>query len=105
MGLREDHPVAEQNPRHVDDPASEILATSGLVTLLGAVMAGVIALVTLGEGSFGLAAILGAVALVSFAVSLACFFADSHRAEGKPLPFPSWLRADAPAAVELSPAA
>lgn len=104
MGLREDRTVAEQNTRNVDDPAAEILATSGLVTLLGAVMAAVIALVTLSQGSFGLAAVLGAVATVSFAVSLVCFFADSNRAEGKPLPFPTWLRTDAPAAVELAPA-
>jgi hypothetical protein len=94
--------VAEKNTRDADDPISEILATSGLVTMMGAVVVAVVAVVTLGEGDAALAAVLGTVAVASFVVSLACFFSDSNRAEEKPLPFPSWLRGDAKAAQELS---
>lgn len=96
--------MAEQNARNIDDPTAEILATSGLITMLGAVMAAVVAVVALGEGSMALAGVLGGVAFVSFAVSLVCFFVDSNRADGTPLPFPSWLRTDAEAAAELSAA-
>jgi hypothetical protein len=94
--------VPEQKMRNVDDPAAEILATSGLITMLGAVMAGVIAIVTLGSGSAAMAGILGAVALISFAASMVCFAADSRRSEGAPLPFPSWLRTESETAAELS---
>lgn len=85
-----------------DDPTVEILATSGLVTMLGAVMAAVMAIVTLGGGDIAIGAILGAAALGSFAASLALFSVDSKRSEGAPLPFPSWLRADPEPAAELS---
>jgi predicted lipid-binding transport protein (Tim44 family) len=94
--------VPEQKMRNVADPAAEILATSGLITMLGAVMAGVIAIVTLGSGSAAMAGILGAVALISFAASLVCFAADSRRSEEAPLPFPSWLRNESETAAELS---
>jgi membrane protein implicated in regulation of membrane protease activity len=94
--------VPEQKMRNVDDPAAEILATSGLITMLGAVMAGVIAIVTLGSGSAAMAGILGAVALISFAASMVCFAADSRRSEETPLPFPSWLRTESETAAELS---
>jgi hypothetical protein len=94
--------VAEQNVRRVDDPTAEILATSGLMTMLGAVVAAVIAIVALGSGSIATAAILGAIALFSFAASLVCFAADSNRSDETPLPFPSWLRTDAETAAELS---
>jgi hypothetical protein len=96
--------VAEKYTRNADDPASEVLATSGLVTIMGAVMAAVIAVVELGQGSAALAGVLGTVSAVSFVVSLACFFSDSNRAEEAPLPFPSWLRSDAEPAAELSAA-
>ena len=104
MGFREDRTVAEQNPRNVDDPTAEVLATFGLITMLGAVMAAVSAVVTLGQGSMALAGVLGAVAVTSFVVSLACFFADSNRAEDTALPFPSWLRTGPDTAAELSAA-
>jgi hypothetical protein len=93
--------VADQNTRSNDDPTAEILATSGLVTMLGAVMAAVIAVVALGDGSIAMAGILGAVALISFAASLVLFTFDSRRSEGAPLPFPSWLRTDSETAAEL----
>ena len=96
--------MTEQSTRAVDQPTSEILATSGLLTMLGAVVAAVIGLVSLSQGDLGLAVILGAVALVVFGVSLGCFFLDSNRAEEEPLPFPSWLRRDAVVAAELVPA-
>jgi hypothetical protein len=96
--------VAEKNTRNADDPTSEFLATSGLVTIMGAVMAAVIAVVTLGQGNVALAGVLGTVAVVSFVVSLACFISDSNRAEQAPLPFPSWLRSDAEPATDLSAA-
>jgi hypothetical protein len=96
--------VAEKDIRNAGDPTSEILASSGLVTIMGAVLSAVIAVVTLGQGNAALAAVLGTVAVVSFVVSLACFFSDSNRAEEAPLPFPSWLRSDAEPAAELSAA-
>lgn len=92
--------MTEQSPQ----PTSEIVATSGLLTLLGAVLATVISLVSLGQGDLGSAGLVGALAVVSFAVSLGCFFSDSNRAEEEPLPFPSWLRREAKAVGELSPA-
>jgi hypothetical protein len=94
--------VAEQRTRDIDDPTAEILATSGLITLLGAVVAGVIAVVALGSGSVAMGGILGAVAFVSFAASMVCFTADSRRSEETPLPFPSWLRTESETAAELS---
>ncbi|MBJ7340708.1 hypothetical protein [Mycolicibacterium sp.] len=94
--------MADQNLRDTDDPASEILATGGLVMMLGSVMAAVIAVVALGDGDSTLAGILGAVALISFAASLVCFAADSNRSDDTPLPFPSWLRAESETAAELS---
>lgn len=93
--------MADQNNRSVDDPTAELLATSGLVTMLGAVMAAVIAVVALGHGSVVMAGILGAGALISFAASLVLFTFDSRRSEGTPLPFPSWLRPDSETAAEL----
>ncbi|HYO03564.1 MAG TPA: hypothetical protein VET27_17510 [Mycobacterium sp.] len=94
--------MADQNTRSVDDPAAEILATGGLITLLGAVVAAVIALVSLGDGNPAMAAIIGAVALISFAASLACFAVESNRTDDTPLPFPSWLRTEPETAAELS---
>ncbi len=94
--------MADRNTRSLDDPATEILATGGLITLLGAVMAAVIAVVALGDGNLAMAGILGGVALISFAASLTCFVADSSRSEGTPLPFPSWLRTESETAAELS---
>ena len=94
--------MANQKPYGADDPTVEILATSGLLTMLGAVMAAVIAVVTLGDGNVAMAGVLGLVALLSFAVSLVLFSVDSKRSEGAPLPFPSWLRADPEPAAELS---
>jgi hypothetical protein len=85
--------------RSADDPTAEILATSGLITMLGAVMAAVIAVVALGDGSAVAGAVLGAIALLSFAASVVCFTADSKRSEA-PLPFPSLLRPET--AAELS---
>ncbi|GLP79724.1 hypothetical protein [Mycobacterium antarcticum] len=93
--------MADQHTRGVDDPAAEILATGGLVTLLGSVMAAVIAVVYLGDGNLAMAALLGSVALVSFVGSLVCFAADSNRSDGAPLPFPSWLRTESETAAEL----
>ena len=74
--------MAEQNTSSVDDPSAEFLATTGLVTMLGAVVAGVIAVVTLSGGS---------------APS-----SDRPLSEDGALPFPSWLRNDAEPAAELS---
>jgi hypothetical protein len=88
--------------RSVDDPTAEFLATSGLITLLGAVVAAVISVVALGNGSLVMAGVLGGTALISLAASLACFATDSRRSEEAPLPFPSWLRADCETAAELS---
>ncbi len=93
--------MADQNTRNTDDPAAEILATGGLITMLGAVMAAVIAVVALAYGNPAMAGILGAVALISFAASLVCFAADSSRSEA-PLPFPSWLRTESETAAEWS---
>jgi hypothetical protein len=104
-GSRRDRTVAEQNTQNIrstDDPTAEFLATSGLLTMLGAVVATVIAIVALGTGSVPTAAVLGAVALLSFAASLVCFAADSKRSDEAPLPFPSWLRTDAEAPAEAS---
>jgi hypothetical protein len=70
--------------------------------MLGAVMAGVIAVVTLGGGNLLMAGALGSVALISFAASLVLFTFDSKRSEGAPLPFPSWLRAEPETAAEVS---
>jgi len=94
--------VTDQKTRHSDDPSAELLATAGLVTMLGAVLAAVIAVVTLGGGNLLLAGALGSVALISFAVSLVLFTVDSKRSEGAPLPFPSWLRAEPETAAEIS---
>ncbi|TPG35826.1 hypothetical protein [Mycolicibacterium hodleri] len=93
--------MADQSLRDTDDPAAEILATGGLITLLGTVVATVIAVVALGDGDSALAGILGAVALISFAASLVFFAADSNRSEGAPLPFPSWLRTESETAAEV----
>jgi len=100
--LKKGSTVADQKTRNVNDPAAEILATSGLITMLGAVVAAVIAVVALGDGSAATAGLLGLVALVSFAVSMLCFAADSRRSDEAPLPFPSWLRAESETAAELS---
>lgn len=94
--------MTDQKTKYSDDPRAEILATAGLVTMLGAVMAGVIAVVTLGGGDLLMAGALGSVALVSFAASLVLFSFDSKRSEGAPLPFPSWLRAEPETAAEVS---
>jgi len=94
--------VTDQKTRYNDDPSAELLATAGLVTMLGAVLAAVIAVVTLGGGNLLLAGALGSVALISFAVSLVLFTVDSKRSEGAPLPFPSWLRAEPETAAEVS---
>ena len=94
--------MADEHTRGVDDPAAEILATGGLVGLLGAVMAAVIAVVYLGDGDPAMAGLLGAIALVSFAGSLVCFAVDSNRSDDAPLPFPSWLRTEPETAAELS---
>lgn len=94
--------MPELNTRSVDDPAAEILATGGLITMLASVVAAVIAVVALGNGSTAMAGILGALAVLSFAGSLVCFAADSNRSDDAPLPFPSWLRTDAEPAAELS---
>ena len=94
--------MADRNTRNVDDPTAEVLATCGLVALLGAVMAAAIAVVALGGGSTAMGGILGAVALLSFVASLALFILDSKRSEGAPLPFPSLLRTDSETAAERS---
>ena len=94
--------MSDQKTNYSDDPSAEILATGGLVTMLGAVMAAVIAVVTLGGGNLAMAGVLGTVAVISFAVSLVLFSVDSKRSEGAPLPFPSWLRADSETAAEVS---
>ena len=94
--------MTDQKTKYGDDPSAELLATAGLVTMLGAVMAGVIAVVTLGGGNILLAGALGSVALISFAASLVLFTFDSKRSEGAPLPFPSWLRAEPETAAEVS---
>lgn len=96
--------MADQNTRGTDGSASELLATSGLLTMMGSVMAAVIAIVALGQGSLALAGLLGAVAVTSFAVSLGCFFSDSNSSDDTPLPFPSWLRTEPEAAAEMSAA-
>jgi hypothetical protein len=94
--------MAVHDTRGDDDPTAEILATSGLVTMLGSVMAAVIAVVALGGGNLAMAGILGAVALISFATSLVLFTLDSKRSEGAQLPFPSWLRTDSETAAETA---
>ena len=94
--------MTDQKTKYSNDPSAELLATAGLVTMLGAVLAGVIAVVTLGGGNLLMAGALGSVALISFAVSLALFSADSKRSEGAPLPFPSWLRAEPETAAEIA---
>ena len=94
--------MTDQKTRYSDDPSAELLATAGLVTMLGAVLAAVIAVVTLGGGNLMMAGALGSVALISFAASLVLFTLDSRRSEGAPLPFPSWLRTDAETAAEVS---
>lgn len=94
--------MPELNTRSVDDPAAEILATGGLITMLASVVAAVIAVVALGNGSTAMAGILGVLAVLSFAGSLVCFAADSNRSDDAPLPFPSWLRTDEEPAAELS---
>ena len=90
--------MAHQN----DDPTAEILATSGLLTMLGSVVAAVLAAVALGDGSAATAGILGAVAVLSFVASLVFFVADSKRSDEAPLPFPSWLRTETETAAEMS---
>lgn len=92
--------MTDRNSRTAGDPTAEVLATTGLVTMIGAVMAGVIAVVALGDGSAMVGAILGVVALLSFAASVVCFAVDSRRSEEAPLPFPSLLRPET--AAELS---
>ena len=94
--------MADQKTGRGGDPFAEVLATSGLVTMLGAVLAAVIAIVTFGHGDVLFASLLGLAALVSFAISVACFFSDSNRVDDAALPFPSWLRTDADPAPELA---
>ncbi|MCV7419428.1 hypothetical protein H7K45_02645 [Mycobacterium yunnanensis] len=94
--------MTEQKTTYNDDPSAEFLATAGLVTMLGTVVSGVIALVSLGAGHAMSAAILGTVALLSFALSLFLFSVDSKRSEGGALPFPSWLRAEPETAAEVA---
>lgn len=95
--------MAERNTWTPDEPTSEVLPTVGLVTLLGAVMGAVGALVVLSQGNTPLAGVLGVIVALSFVVSLVCFFSDSNRVADTPLPFPSWFRTAADGAAELSP--
>lgn len=92
--------VRDTTPR-VGDPANEILATSGLLMLLGAVVVAAVAVFSVGHGNMAAAGTLAVVAAAVFAGSLVCFAADSRRAEEAPLPFPSWLQTDAVATSEL----
>ena len=94
--------MAEQDDRGIDGPTGEVLATTGLVTMLGAVVASVIACGALAHGTMATAGFLGVVAFLSFVASVACFAADSNRSDDAPLPFPSWLRAEPETAAELS---
>jgi len=94
--------VSEPKTTYSDDPSAEFLATAGLLTMLGTVVSGVIALVSLGAGHAMSAAILGTVAMLSFALSLVLFSIDSKRSEGGALPFPSWLRTEPDTAVEIA---
>jgi hypothetical protein len=86
----------------MDGPTGEVLATTGLVTMLGAVVATVIALGALSHGTMATAGLLGVVATLSFVASVVCFAADSNRSDDTPLPFPSWLRTESETAAELS---
>jgi hypothetical protein len=97
--------VGEQNKRNVGDPIAEILATSGLISMLGAVLAAVIAVVALSDGSTAMGGILGAIALLSFVASVLCFAADSRRFDEIPLPFPSLLRPETAAEPSALPRA
>lgn len=94
--------MAEQDDRGIDGPTGEVLATTGLVAMLGAVVAAVIAFGALGHGSMATAGLLGFFAILSFVVSVVCFAADSNRSDDAPLPFPSWLRTESETAAELS---
>jgi hypothetical protein len=94
--------MAEQDIRGIDESTGEVLATTGLLTMLGAVVAAVIAFGALGHASMATAGVLGIVAILSFVVSVVCFAADSNRSEDAPLPFPSWLRTESETAAELS---
>jgi len=83
--------VTDQGIRSKNDATSEILATTGLLTLVSAVLVGVFAVAAFGAGATATAAMLAAGAVVAFAASMACFVADGRRVEAAPLPFPSLL--------------
>ena len=86
--------VTDHGSSSKNDATSEILATTGLFSLVSAVMVGVFAVAALGAGATATAAMLAAGAVVAFAASIACFLADGRRAEAAPLPFPSLLRTE-----------
>jgi hypothetical protein len=101
-GLTRGSTITEQDIHGIDQSTGEVLATTGLVTMLGAVVAAVMAFGALGQGSAATAGVLGVVAILSFGVSVVCFAADSNRSDDARLPFPSWLRTESGTAAELS---
>ena len=83
--------MRDQSNPSKSDATSEILSTTGLITLVSAVMIVVLAVAALGAGATATAALLAVGAIVVFAASMACFLADGRRVEAAPLPFPSLL--------------
>jgi hypothetical protein len=78
-----------------DDSFDELLATGALVMMLGAFVAGVMAVVEWGQGDIATALIIGLAAAIGFTASLAYFVVESRaEAPAAELPFPSWLRSE-----------
>lgn len=75
-------------------PASEAVASTGLLLMFAAVIGVVMGVSLFGMGSAAAATAVVAAALLSFAASLVCFTVDARRIEAAEaaLPFPSMLR-------------
>lgn len=79
------------------DPVAETVATGALMTLMSALIIGVIGLMEWSSGGGVLALALCGVAALGFVASLVYFVMDGRRADeaaAAELPFPSWLRAE-----------
>ena len=69
--------MAERTVAAVDNPSTEAVASSALFLIFAAVIAIAVSLAGLSTGDAPLAGIAGAIAALSFAASIACFYAQA----------------------------
>ncbi|BBY26045.1 hypothetical protein GCM10023114_27100 [Mycolicibacterium sediminis] len=91
---RKDDTVVSHTPVSTEVPASEAVASTGLLLMFAAVIGVVMGVSLLGMGSAAGATAVIVAAMLSFAASIVCFAVDARRVEAAEagLPFPSMLR-------------